>query len=412
MAKPTNTPVLVSAKAVGAVPECSTARHAVSSRSRCCGSIILTSRVDIPKNGASNPVTSSTKPARRVTTLPGAPGSGSKNSSTSQRSLGTSDDRVAALAQHVPELVGIRGARESAPRSRRWQNAGPARSDVRRIPCRVLPASAVRINYCGSQIVAWSDSYRSETNFEHTIARVPVPRVSCFPALSRQRGDHGRTEGMLISPTSDAGPGAGVGGRTERTRALRIGKITVGALDEWSLSPGSVTSWHPTAAAQEKARKAPVSSVPISYMQRQHLRNYCERTAAGLNFSRQIIASCDVAGQCDISAMDHAVNAYLRRHDTFRSWFEQTGDGDFIRHAIDDPADIEFVPIDHGHMTVDEIRAHVVAHTESAGVGLLHVRDRPEREPLHLLRRHGSRPRGRDVDRHDDDGSQRHVFGA
>ena len=142
---------------------------------------------------------------------------------------------------------------------------------------------------------------------------------------------------------------------------MRIGKITVGALDEWSLKPGTVTSWHPTAAAQKTARQAPVSSVPVSYMQRQHLRNYCERSAAGLNFSRQIIASCDVSGQCDISAMDHAVNAYLRRHDTFRSWFEQTGDGEFIRHAINDPADIEFVPIDHGSMTIDEIRAHVVA---------------------------------------------------
>ena len=143
--------------------------------------------------------------------------------------------------------------------------------------------------------------------------------------------------------------------------ALRIGKITVGALDEWSLSPGSVTSWHPTAAAAEKARRAPVSSVPVSYMQRQHLQNYCERNAAGLNFSRQIIASCEVAGRCDISAMDHAVNTYLRRHDTFRSWFEHAGDGEFIRHAIDDPVDIEFVPIDHGNMTIDEIHAHVVA---------------------------------------------------
>jgi mycolipenoyl-CoA---2-(long-chain-fatty acyl)-trehalose mycolipenoyltransferase / long-chain-acyl-CoA---trehalose acyltransferase len=143
--------------------------------------------------------------------------------------------------------------------------------------------------------------------------------------------------------------------------SLRIGKITVGALDEWSLNPGSVTSWHPTAAAAQRARQAPVSSVPVSYMQRQHLRNYHERTAAGLNFSRQIIASCEVPGQCDISAMDHAVNAYLRRHDTFRSWFEHTGDGEFIRHAIDDPADIEFVPIDHGSMTIEEIQAHVVA---------------------------------------------------
>jgi hypothetical protein len=142
---------------------------------------------------------------------------------------------------------------------------------------------------------------------------------------------------------------------------LRIGNITIGALDEWSLNPGTVTSWHPTAVASETARRAPVSSVPVSYMQRQHLRNYCERTAAGLNFSRQIIAACDVTGQCDLSAMDYAVNAYLRRHDTFRSRFEQTGDGDFIRHAVNDPADIEFVPIDQGAMTIDEIRAHVVA---------------------------------------------------
>ncbi|PEG61668.1 acyltransferase [Mycolicibacterium boenickei] len=141
---------------------------------------------------------------------------------------------------------------------------------------------------------------------------------------------------------------------------MRIGKITVGALEEWTLSPGSVTSWHPTPAAQETARQAPLSSVPVSYMQSQHLRNYCERNAAGLNFSRQIIASCEVPGQCDIAAMDHAVNSYLRRHDTFRSWFKQAEDGKFVRHAIEDPADIEFMPVDQGHMTVDEIHAHVV----------------------------------------------------
>ncbi|MBV8180996.1 MAG: acyltransferase [Mycobacterium sp.] len=142
---------------------------------------------------------------------------------------------------------------------------------------------------------------------------------------------------------------------------MRIGKITVGSLDEWTLTPGSVTSWHPTAASAEKVRQARVSSVPLSYMQGQHLRNYCERTAAGLNFSRQIIASCEAPGQCDVSAMNEGLNAYLRRHDTFRSWFEHSGNGAFIRHTISDPADIEFEPIDHGGMTVDQIRAHVVA---------------------------------------------------
>jgi hypothetical protein len=141
---------------------------------------------------------------------------------------------------------------------------------------------------------------------------------------------------------------------------LRIGRITVGPLDEWSLKPGVVTSWHPTPAAAQAAREAPISSVPVSYMQYQHLRNYHERTQAGLNFSRQIIASCEVAGQCDIDAMDHAVNTYLRRHDTFRSWFEHVGDDQFVRRSLPDSSAIEFVPVHHGAMSVDEIHAHVV----------------------------------------------------
>jgi hypothetical protein len=148
--------------------------------------------------------------------------------------------------------------------------------------------------------------------------------------------------------------------RTEE-KSVRIGKITIGSLGDWSPNPGSVISWQPTAEAQEKIRKAPVSSVPVSYMQGQHLRNYHERTSAGLGFSRQIIATSDVPGRCDIVAMDHAVNAYLRRHDTFRSWFEHTGNGSFIRHTASDAADIEFTPVDRGELTVDEILDHVVA---------------------------------------------------
>lgn len=142
---------------------------------------------------------------------------------------------------------------------------------------------------------------------------------------------------------------------------MQIGKITIGALNDWTPTPGAVVSWHPTDAAAEQVRQAPVSTVPVSYMQGQHLRNYHERTTAGLEFSRQIIATCEVPGQCDIAAMDHAVNTYLRRHDTFRSWFERADDGGFVRHTVSDPATIEFAPIDHGAMTIDDVRAHVVA---------------------------------------------------
>lgn len=115
---------------------------------------------------------------------------------------------------------------------------------------------------------------------------------------------------------------------------MRIGKITIGALGDWTPTPGSVISWHPTAEAAEKVRQAPASSVPVSYMQGQHLRNYHERTSVGLDFSRQIIATCEVPGECDIAAMDQAVNAYLRRHDTFRSWFAHIGDGEIGRAHV------------------------------------------------------------------------------
>ena len=58
--------------------------------------------------------------------------------------------------------------------------------------------------------------------------------------------------------------------------------------------PGVVTSWHPTSAAMAKARQAPVSAVPVSYMQGQHIRGVYEQAAKGLDYSRQIIATCEV----------------------------------------------------------------------------------------------------------------------
>jgi len=119
-------------------------------------------------------------------------------------------------------------------------------------------------------------------------------------------------------------------------------------------------SWHPTPVAAEKARHAPASSVPVSYMQGQHLRNYCDLTAAGLNFSRQSSLAVTRRASVNIAAMDVALNAYLRRHDTFRSWFEHTSDDQFVRHTITDPADIESSRSITGNMTEDEVRAHVV----------------------------------------------------
>lgn len=141
---------------------------------------------------------------------------------------------------------------------------------------------------------------------------------------------------------------------------MHIGKITIGTIEDWTPSPGVLISWHPTNAALRKAHQAPVSSVPVSYMQAQHIRGVYHQEAAGLDYSREIIATCEVPGQCDIQAMNQAINSYLRRHDTYRSWFEYAGEGEVIRHTISDPADIEFEPVDHGEMTAEEARKHIV----------------------------------------------------
>lgn len=141
---------------------------------------------------------------------------------------------------------------------------------------------------------------------------------------------------------------------------MQIGKITIGTVEDWTPSPGTLISWHPTDTSMEGARQAQVSSVPVSFMQGQHLRGVYHQEAAGLDYSRQIIATCEVPGQCDVPAMTHAINAYLRRHDTYRSWFEYDGDGDIVRRTIADPADIEFEPVNHGEMAAEDARKHMV----------------------------------------------------
>ena len=77
--------------------------------------------------------------------------------------------------------------------------------------------------------------------------------------------------------------------------------------------------------------------------------------------SRLFIAAWDIAGRCDIRAMTYVINAHLRRHDTYRSWFEYQDAEHIVRRTIRDPADIEFVPTEHGEMTPAELRDHLLA---------------------------------------------------
>ncbi len=75
--------------------------------------------------------------------------------------------------------------------------------------------------------------------------------------------------------------------------------------------------------------------------------------------SRLMIFTWDLPGRCDVRAMSYAINAHVRRHDTYHSWFEYQDAEHIVRHTIADPADIELVPIRHGQMTPQDLRDHL-----------------------------------------------------
>ena len=146
---------------------------------------------------------------------------------------------------------------------------------------------------------------------------------------------------------------------------MLIGPVEVGTISEWSPNTGSLVSWHPSAASRTAALEAPVSPVPASYIQSRHLRSFVQQRERGLDHSRLLIASVAVYGKCDVRAMSYVINSHLRRHDTYRSWFEYHDSGNIVRHTIADPADIQFVPTEHGEKTVEEVREHVLATPDS-----------------------------------------------
>jgi hypothetical protein len=142
---------------------------------------------------------------------------------------------------------------------------------------------------------------------------------------------------------------------------LFIGSLAINRIDEWVPGAGSVVSWHASPASVAKAEQATVSSVPPSYMQAQHIRGFCEFAARGQDYSRLIIVSWDEPGRCDIRAMNYVINSHLRRHDTYRSWFQYEDADHIVRREMSDSRDIEYVPTRHGQMTPEEWQANILA---------------------------------------------------
>ncbi|BBY29754.1 condensation domain-containing protein [Mycolicibacterium sediminis] len=136
--------------------------------------------------------------------------------------------------------------------------------------------------------------------------------------------------------------------------------VAIKAIHDWTGTSGDVVSWHPSPASRAKVAKAPVSPVPVSYQQAQHIRGYLSHLQGGTDMARLNIPAWDMPGHCDVRAMTHVVNAYLRRHDTYHSWFEMADD-EVVRHTVANPRDIAFVPTKHAEMTAPQWREHVLS---------------------------------------------------
>ncbi|MBS4726892.1 acyltransferase [Mycobacterium sp. SM1] len=142
---------------------------------------------------------------------------------------------------------------------------------------------------------------------------------------------------------------------------IAVGKVTVGPIRDWTPAPGSVVCWQPSPASLAAARRAPASAVPASYQQAQHLRRFGEYRSRGIDMSRLLTACWDVPGRCDIRAMTHVINAHLRRHDTYHSWFECSDTGGIVRRTIREPADIAYLPIRLGEITAADLRREALS---------------------------------------------------
>ena len=140
--------------------------------------------------------------------------------------------------------------------------------------------------------------------------------------------------------------------------------VAIGSISgNWTPGRGIVTEWRASPATRDLAAAAPIDPLPPTFQQKQHLRSAHNARKLRRESARLILTSWNVLGWCDVAAMTEAINAHVRRHDTYHSAFDVTDAGDVIRRTIDRPELIDFVPEVLGFMEQDEIRDHALTAT-------------------------------------------------
>jgi mycolipenoyl-CoA---2-(long-chain-fatty acyl)-trehalose mycolipenoyltransferase / long-chain-acyl-CoA---trehalose acyltransferase len=137
--------------------------------------------------------------------------------------------------------------------------------------------------------------------------------------------------------------------------------MTLGPIHSWQPASGPVTTWTASAATRESVQRAARNSVPPSFQQAGHLWGAFYGKQLGREMPRLMVVAWDIPGVCDIAMMTEAINAHVRRHDTYHNAFE-VEDGNIFRRTIS-PDEIEFVPTEFGTMDTEQIREHALSTT-------------------------------------------------
>lgn len=136
--------------------------------------------------------------------------------------------------------------------------------------------------------------------------------------------------------------------------------VDFGLIDEWEPPPGRLVTWVASPGSVAAAQAAPRHPAPPSLQQEQYLRLAARHAGADFRFSGLCLVTAEIpTGDLDREVMTRIINAFLLRHDTFRTWFDIDSAGTVRRHLV--PAEaVDFVPIDYGWIDdAASIRQHV-----------------------------------------------------
>ena len=138
--------------------------------------------------------------------------------------------------------------------------------------------------------------------------------------------------------------------------------VVIASHGSWTPGRGPVTTWTASPASREIMARAEIDPMVPSFQQAQHLRTAYEAKISGREVPRLIMATWDIDGWCNIAAMTDAINAHIRRHDTYHSAFEVTAES-ITRRTVDNADRLEFVPTALGFLDQDAIRTLVQTAT-------------------------------------------------